>query len=223
MHSGCSRPLRGKDSEHSMEKEITPRMKRPLSVTLLFLTIAACSRESTPPQAAGKSPSQPPGTRGGSVAEARPSAGATEIGDTMPAYSGKLLDGSDFQLAQQKDKVVLINVWATWCGPCRFEVPELEALHKQFSASGLKIIGISVDEGGEDTVKQFVAEHKMTYAVAVDPEGRIANLLQTTVLPTTVLIDRNGKIVWRQVGALPPNDPKLRAALDSALKGGKKG
>ena len=63
----------------------------------------------------------------------------------------------------------------------------------------------------------------MTYAVAVDPEGRIANLLQTTVLPTTVLIDRNGKIVWRQVGALPPSDPKLRAALEAALKGKKKG
>ena len=197
-------------------------MRRPLTAMLLLLTMAACSRQSPPPHTAGKSPSQQPGTGGGSAAEARPPAGATEIGDTMPAYSGKLLDGSDFQLGQLKGKVVLINVWATWCGPCRFEVPELESLHKQYSGSGLKVIGVSVDEGGEDTVKQFVAEHKMTYAVAVDPEGRIANLLQTTVLPTTVLIDRSGKIVWRQVGALPPNDPKLRAALDSALKGGKK-
>ena len=221
MHSGCSRPLRGKDSDHSMKK-VAPRMKRSLYATLLLLMMGACSRESRPPQAAGKSPSQQSGTGGASVAESRPPAGATEIGDTMPAYSGKLLDGSDFQLGQLEGKVVLINVWATWCGPCRFEVPELESLHKQYSGSGLKILGISVDEGAEDTVKQFVAEHKMTYAVAVDPEGRIANLLQTTVLPTTVLIDRNGTIVWRQVGALPPNDPKLRAALDSALKGGKK-
>ena len=192
-------------------------MKRLLAVASLALLVAGCARESGPP-AAGKGPSRQPGA---DAAPARPAAAATEVGDTMPPYSGKLLDGSDFQLGAMKGTVVLINVWATWCGPCRFEIPELESLHKS-SGAGLKIIGISVDEGAEDSVKQFVVEQKMTYAVAVDPDGRIANLLQTTVLPTSVLIDRRGKIVWRQVGALAPNDAKLKAALAAALGSGGK-
>ena len=140
----------------------------------------------------------------------------------MPPYRGRLLNGSDFQIESMRGSVVLINVWATWCGPCRFEIPELEALQKR-SGNGLKVVGISVDEGGEDSVKQFVADQKMTYMVAVDPDGRIANLLQTTVLPTSVLIDKRGKIVWRQVGAVAPGDPKLQAAITAALGTPKKG
>ena len=140
----------------------------------------------------------------------------------MPPYRGKLLNGSDFQIEAMRGSVVLVNVWATWCGPCRFEIPELEALQKR-TGSGLKVVGISVDEGGESSVKQFVADQKMTYLVAVDPDGRIANLLQTTVLPTSVLIDRKGTIVWRQVGAVAAGDAKLQAALSAALGTAKKG
>jgi len=79
------------------------------------------------------------------------------------------------------------------------------------------VIGVSVDEGETEAVKTFVAEQKITYPIAVDPEGRIANLVQTTVLPTSLLIDRNGKIVWRQIGAILPNDAKLKAAVEKAV------
>ena len=84
---------------------------------------------------------------------------------------------------------------------------------------GFKVIGVSVDEGETREVKQFVAEQKMTYPIVLDPDGRIANLLSTTVLPTTVLLDRQGKIVWREVGAIPADDPTLKKALDAALAG----
>ena len=76
---------------------------------------------------------------------------------------------------------------------------------------------MSVDEGETEAVKTFVTEQKITYPIAVDPEGRIANLLQTTVLPTSLLLDRNGKIVWRQIGAIMPNDAKLKAAVEKAV------
>lgn len=188
-------------------------MNRSLCAFVFLAALAGCSRES-PPQTASRQ-SSPKATR-------HPRNGSTEVGDPMPPYQGKLLDGTDFRLESMRGSVVLINVWATWCGPCRFEIPELEALQKR-SGSGLKVVGISVDEGGEESVKQFVAAQKMTYTIALDPDGRIANLLQTTVLPTSVLIDRTGKIVWRQVGALPPNDARLQAALDAALGNGRKG
>ena len=141
----------------------------------------------------------------------------TDVGDPMPAYSAKYLDGKPFDLASEKGKVVLLNVWATWCGPCRFETPELQALQNQYAAKGLKVIGVSVDEGETQAVKTFVAEEKINYAIAVDPDGRIANLVQTTVLPTSLLIDRGGKILWRQIGAIMPNDAKLKSVLEKAV------
>ena len=135
----------------------------------------------------------------------------------MPAYAAAYLDGKPLNLANEKGNVVFLNVWATWCGPCRFETPELQALQNQYAANGLKVIGVSVDEGDAAEVKTFVAEQKITYPIAVDPEGRIATLLQTTVLPTSLLIDRDGKIVWRQIGAVMPNDAKLKAAVEKAV------
>jgi thiol-disulfide isomerase/thioredoxin len=138
-----------------------------------------------------------------------------EAGDVMPAYSAKLLDGKSFDVASEKGNVVLLNVWATWCGPCRFETPELQALHEKYDARGLKVVGISVDEGGDVEVKKFLAENKVTYPIAIDVVGRIANVLRTTVLPTTVLIGRNGRIVWRKIGPVLPNET---AALDTLIE-----
>jgi thiol-disulfide isomerase/thioredoxin len=141
----------------------------------------------------------------------------TDVGATMPEYSAMWLDGSKFELAGKRDKVVLLNVWATWCGPCRFEIPELEALHAKYSAKGFEVIGVSVDESGVEPVKQFVEENKMTYPVALDPEGKLAALLQTSVLPTSVLIDRKGKILWKEYELIPPNDEELIRAIEKAL------
>jgi thiol-disulfide isomerase/thioredoxin len=158
---------------------------------------------STAPKPAAKAKSAAP-------AEAR-----AEAGDVMPAYSAKLLDGKSFDVATEKGNVVLINVWATWCGPCRFETPELQALHEKYSPRGLKIVGVSVDEGGDAGVKDFVNEYKITYPIAVDAEGRVASVLRTTVLPTSVLIGRDGRIVWRKIGPVTPNET---AALDALIE-----
>ncbi|MEA2166303.1 MAG: hypothetical protein QOK37_4430 [Thermoanaerobaculia bacterium] len=198
-------------------------MKSTLSLlAALTLTLSlACSKTETPvsgtakfatPKAASKtSPQHPTGTA------AEPELARTDVGDAMPAYTATFLDGKPLNLAVEKGNVVFLNVWATWCGPCRFETPELQALQNQYAAAGLKVIGVSVDEGDSEPVKTFVAEQKITYPIAVDPEGRIATLVQTTVLPTSLLIDRNGKIVWRQVGAVMPNDAKLKAAVEKAV------
>jgi thiol-disulfide isomerase/thioredoxin len=141
----------------------------------------------------------------------------TDVGDPMPAYSAKYLDGKPLDLAAEKGNVVLLNVWATWCGPCRFETPELQTLQNQYTGKGLKVIGVSVDEGEPAAVKTFVVEEKINYAIALDPDGRIANLLQTTVLPTSLLLGRDGRILWRQIGAIMPNDVKLKAAIEKAV------
>jgi len=203
-------------------------MKRSLQSTVTLLTtlclagMLACAKQETPvtgtTQSAAKSktPGAKPQTTS-STTGAESESARTEVGDPMPTYAAAYLDGKPLDLAAEKGNVVFLNVWATWCGPCRFETPELQALQNQYAANGLKVIGVSVDEGDAAAVKTFVAEQKISYPIAVDPEGRIATLLQTTVLPTSLLIGRDGKIVWRQIGAVMPGDAKLKAAVEKAV------
>jgi thiol-disulfide isomerase/thioredoxin len=198
-------------------------MKSTLATLCTLLLVVACAKQETTKTS---NPTQPqkasasklaPTSKTAKEEPADLSSARTDVGDPMPPYSAKYLDGKAMTMAAEKGNVVFLNVWATWCGPCRFETPELQSLQTQYAAKGLKVIGISVDEGDTDAVKTFVAEQKITYPIAVDPEGRIANLVQTTVLPTSLLIDRTGKIVWRQIGAIMPNDAKLKAAVEKAV------
>jgi peroxiredoxin len=180
---------------------------------LLLLLLAACSRESYPPIKRAAKPRK----RAARVEQS--TTPSTDVGDTMPPYQATLVDGKPFDLAAERGKhVVFVNVWATWCGPCRFEIPELQKMHDKYGARGFEVVGVSVDESGAEVVKPFVAEQKISYPVALDPNGKIANLLQTTVLPTSVVVDRNGKIVWRRIGALIGPDATLDAAIEKALK-----
>jgi cytochrome c biogenesis protein CcmG/thiol:disulfide interchange protein DsbE len=172
---------------------------------LLFAVLAACNREQHPKSAVKTT----------TIRAAESPAARAEVGDVMPAYSTTYLDGKTFDIAAEKGNVVLLNVWATWCGPCRYETPELQALHEKYGQRGLKVIGVSIDEGGLDGVKSFVNENKITYPIALDAEGRVANVLRTTVLPTSVMIGRDGRIVWRKVGAIMPNET---AGLDTLVE-----
>lgn len=195
-------------------------MKSTLAILGALLLAAACAKQETKssnPAKPAKTAGSPTTTSTTAKEPAELASARTDVGDPMPPYSATFIDGKPFNVASEKGNVVFLNVWATWCGPCRFETPELQALQNQYAASGLKVIGVSVDEGDSAAVKTFVTEQKITYPIAVDPEGRIANLVQTTVLPTSLLIDRNGKIVWRQIGAIMPNDAKLKAAIEKAV------
>lgn len=141
----------------------------------------------------------------------------TEIGSALPEYTAMNLDGSRFDLETRGNKVVLLNLWATWCGPCLYEIPELQRIHDEFGPKGFEVVGISVDEGPVETIKQFVAEQKVTYPIAVDPEGKLATLLSTSVLPTSVLLDRSGRIIWKKYGVILENDKELQDAITKAL------
>jgi thiol-disulfide isomerase/thioredoxin len=175
---------------------------------MALVALAACSRQQ------GTTPPRP---RSRPAVKAAPTVmeGGTDVGAAMPAYSAKLLDGKTFDIGQEKGQVVLINVWATWCGPCRFEIPELQALHNKYAGRGFKVVGVSVDETGVDAVKPFVEENKITYPIVLDTDGKIANVLRTTVLPTSVIIGRNGKIIWRKIGAVMPNET---ASVDAVVQ-----
>ena len=189
-------------------------MKRTVVFLLVLLAVVSCKRGEQPVTQTGtttSAPTQPAPTATSTAAQ-------TEVGTPMPEYAALNLDGSKFDLAAKRDKVVLLNVWATWCGPCIYEIPELQKLHDQYAPRGLEVIGVSVDESGAESVRSFVAEQKkMAYPIVLDAEGKIANLLQTTVLPTSVLVDHKGRIVWKKYGAIMEGDEELKKAIEAAL------
>lgn len=113
----------------------------------------------------------------------------------------KALDGQNHALTQHAGKLVLVNFWATWCQPCIREMPSMERLYAKYKPRGLEIVAISLDQGNEDDVREFVAKLKLTFPIVLDPEHKAKALYQVRGLPTTYLVDRKGRVAGYGAGA----------------------
>ena len=189
-------------------------MKRFSSMVVVAALLGSfCSRREQAINAGSKRP-----TASSPAARAVESAASPAQGGVMPDYKAALLDGTTFSTYGERGNVVLLNLWATWCGPCRAEVPALLSLHERFAGRGFKVVGISLDDpGDEPAVRDFVREQKITYPVALDKDGTLSKAFHVSVLPTSMLIDRQGRIVWQDIGMLSKDNPKLVGAIESAL------
>jgi peroxiredoxin len=190
---------------------------------LLTFIIFSCAKREAPVSNA-PSTAKPPArqtttrTQTAPTQPASSAAGQTaDVGTTLPPYTAQMIDGKTFDAAAERGNVLFLNLWATWCGPCRFEIPELQSMHNKYASRGFKVVGVSLDDTGVAGVKEFVAKNSMTYPIAYDPDGKIAAILQSSVLPTSVIVDRTGHIVWKKYGAVSMNDPTLNEALMRAL------
>ena len=140
------------------------------------------------------------------------------VGHAAPAYAATTMDGTPISLVEKKGEVVLLNVWATWCKPCRQEIPALDSLHREFAARGLHVAGVSIDVIDDTTrIAGFARELGASYALWLDPDDRVSNTFRAIGVPSTYLIDREGVLRWQHMGAVTASDAKLRAVLDSAL------
>lgn len=140
------------------------------------------------------------------------------VGTPVPQYGAIDMQGDSVDLAQMKGDVVLLNVWATWCIPCRREVPELQALHQKFEAKGLRVLGVSVDGGEADAdVAAFAKDFQMTYPILRDPGERVLSVFRIQGVPASYLIDRQGIVRWRTLGPFKAEDAALQAALQQTL------
>jgi peroxiredoxin len=106
-------------------------------------------------------------------------------------------DGKAWSLKEQRGKVVVVNFWATWCPPCRKEMPDLDSLYQQFKDQGLVILAISDEPAG--TVKPFVVQERVTYPILLDPEGKVHQQFQVGGIPKTFVYDRTGKLVAQSI------------------------
>lgn len=148
-----------------------------------------------------------------------PAAARGEVGSPAPEYSAVTLGGDTVSLASLRGEPVLLNIWATWCPPCRKEMPDLQALHEELGPRGLRVIGVSVDaSGADDLVREFLSDYGVTFEILRDPAERIATTFATQGVPVTILIGSDGTILWRKLGPVSVDDPQLRDALDRAIR-----
>jgi thiol-disulfide isomerase/thioredoxin len=116
-----------------------------------------------------------------------------------------MLDGKSVNLGSYKGhKAVVLDFWATWCGPCKMEVPHLVNLQAKYRDQGLAIVGVSLDAGGAGDVKPFAEEHDVNYTMLLGNEEIARTYGNINAIPTTFVIDRNGKIVQRFIGYTAP-------------------
>jgi peroxiredoxin len=133
----------------------------------------------------------------------------------------KAVTGAPIKLSHYDGKVLLVNLWATWCGPCRLEIPELVRLHKEFRSQGVEMVGLSTEnpEASADSVREFIHNYNVDYRIGwATPEVAITLMQGKDAIPQSFVISRNGRIIRRFVGFNPVSTPpQIKEAIQEAL------
>jgi len=133
-----------------------------------------------------------------------------EVGTRAPNFTVTDLSGAPVSLDDLRGEVVLLNIWATWCAPCREEMPSMQRLHDRFVDRGFRVVAVSIDSDtgarfsprtGVDDVRSFVQQYGLTFDTWWDPAGDIQRLYRTTGVPESFVVDRDGSIVKKVIGA----------------------
>ena len=151
--------------------------------------------------------------------EAPPLPAPRPAGEPAPAFALPRADGGSFSLEAARGSAVVVNFWATWCAPCREELPALDRLQRALAGEGLVVVAVSVDARPE-AVARFARERGLGFAVLVDPREEVARRYGVGAYPTTVVVDRAGRVVHRAVGAFAWDAPETVAWLRSLLADG---
>ncbi len=169
-------------------------MKRLVSLILLLtiFTLAACSRKEAPP--------------------------LPVEGQAAPDFVARDLTGHEVRLSDLRGQVVLVNFWATWCPPCREEVPSLSALNRLMTGKPFRMLALSIDEGGKVAVEGFFREAGTTLPAYLDTEGKIGKMYGTTGVPETFVIDRKGVIIKKVVGPIDWSAPEVVKFISDAMQ-----
>lgn len=144
-----------------------------------------------------------------------PGDGPLGVGSPAPDFELPTLSGETVRLSDLRGKIVFVNFWATWCAPCREEMPSMEGLYGRLGTDQFEMLAVSVDEGGEPAVREFLAEIPHSYPVLMDATGerrlsaRTGQAYGITGVPETFVIDRRGYIVEKVIGPADWTDPSM--------------
>ncbi|MBI3989423.1 MAG: TlpA family protein disulfide reductase [candidate division NC10 bacterium] len=145
-----------------------------------------------------------------------------EVGHFAPDFALCDTDPKLIRLSDYRGKVVLLNFWATWCPPCRLEMPTMEQVYREYKRRGLEVLAVSLDTGHAAVVAvqvaEFMKELKLTFPALLDPKMEVARRYRLVGLPTSFLIDRQGRIRFKEVGFRSWTDPDSRKKLEALLR-----
>ncbi len=142
---------------------------------------------------------------------------APETNHVSPDFTLPDLDGNQINLSNYRGKVVLLNFWATWCPPCRLEMPTMEKAYQKYRHKGFEVLAVSVDAGPKSAVEHFLQELGLTFQVLLDPDMETLRTFRGFSLPTTFVIDRHGVIRSRELGYRDWTDAESTKLLQRLL------
>lgn len=143
---------------------------------------------------------------------------APQVGDAAPAFAVATLGGDSVRVGgDARQPVTLINVWATWCGPCKAEFPELQTLHTTYGPRGLRVVAISIDTDADAVVAASAKAMGATFTIGRDAEDMVRGQIAAVGIPESWLVSADGRLLWRHSGAIPAGDLSVRTAITAAL------
>lgn len=137
--------------------------------------------------------------------------------DPAPDFTLQSSTGENVRLAEQRGKVVMLNFWASWCGPCRKEMPLLDAMYQRYSSAGFVLYGVNVEEDNTDA-KKLLKELGVTFPVLFDTESKASSLYNVDAMPTTVVIDKKGQVRYVNRGYKDGDENKYRDQIRELIK-----
>ena len=140
-------------------------------------------------------------------------------GDAAPAFAAPTLAGDTVTLEDLRGSVVMLNIWATWCIPCREEMPALQSLHERYGGEGLRVVGVSIDaRAASESVAMFVQDFGVSFTILHDPTDHVTRAFRAAGVPSTFLIGRDGRIRHRWIGRFQPEASETIALVEAALR-----
>jgi thiol-disulfide isomerase/thioredoxin len=150
---------------------------------------------------------------GGDAAAYKP----ISVGDAVPQFAVRTLAGDTARIAPGQP-LTLVNIWATWCVPCVREFDDLQRLHQTWAPRGLRVLAVSIDHADDDAVAAFVQDHRASFAIGRDPDSRVQELFNGFGVPQSYLISRDGKLLWKSIGALQNGGADVAAIVRKELE-----
>jgi peroxiredoxin len=145
------------------------------------------------------------------------SAAGTDASGPAPAFTLTALNGESATLSQYKGQVVMLNFWATWCGPCQQEMPLLDQMYKKYKPAGFTLIGVNVDKDAPP-VKQLLERKPVGFPVLLDPASQVSKAYHVDEMPSTVLIDRKGNVRYLHRGYKPGDENEYQDRIRQLIR-----
>ena len=139
------------------------------------------------------------------------------VQDSAPDFTLKSLEGSNLRLEEYRGQVVLLNFWASWCGPCRQEMPLLDRLHHRYEDTGFAVLGVNV-EGEVAPAQEIVDKTNVTFPILIDDGQKVSELYNLQAMPSTVVIDRDGVVRYIHLGYKPGDEAKYVEVVKKLIR-----